>query len=537
MSFLTGGSGGQTSTTNSNSTSSVNYAPWYESYAKDILSRGTDLSKQPFQPYDVSKMFAPFQPAQEQAFNQVMANQTAHWPYFNAATGALNSISGLNPATAGMPFVNQAAQGPTGMQAGAPYLSMGTQTWNPQVQAQYTNPFFAGSVDFANQLATQNFLERTIPGVNAQFVKSGGGLGGKNYADYMGRTVRDFTNNMMGQNQTAMAGNFWQGANQFNQDMNRYLQAGTNLGGLANNTMGALGQLGQTAAGIQNTGVGAGINLANAYSGLGGALSNLNMQNTNALLQIGNQQQQQAQNPLTAAYQQYLQQQQYPYNQLSWLANLSSGLRIPSTQNTQSTSTQNVSSNSSPSILGSILGGASSILGMGNVSNWLGGQLSSLFGSGGGGGGAWPGGIESLPGNVYGPAPGRKRGGAIRGYASGGNVMSATGDLGDAPGGALGHANLQEEEKPKEPTAAESWARSGQDANVTAPGYRSGGAFRRYSQGGTVPVVRGVNNRAQPALSSIAKRQRPPVPMPRPSSGVLAQMAAPMIGGALSAAR
>lgn len=638
MSFLTGGGGGQTQTTNSNSTSNVNYAPWYTGYAQNLLERGQDLANQPFQPYDISKMFAPFQPAQEQAFKQIQNNQTAYYPYINSAGQMLDSVSSINPVGAGMPFINQAAQGPTGMQAGAPYLSLGTQTWNPQVQANYTNPFMAGSVDFANRLATQNFLERTIPGVNAQFVKSGGGLGGKNYADYMGRTVRDFSNNMLGQNQTAMAGNYWQGANQFNQDMNRYLNAGTNLGGLANSTMGTLGQLGQTAAGIANTGIGSGINLSTAYSGLGGALSNLSNANTNQLLQMGNLQQQQAQNPLTAAYQQYLQQQQYPYNQLSWLANLSSGLRIPSTQTTQSSSTQNVASNSSPSILGSIMGIGSMVGSIPGVGSWLGG----LFG---GGGSPSMTGFSQVPAGQYGPLAGNgittgfRHGGAVqrlatgglparnalgmRGYggtpvgalsgapapsapqrpafggmggfrmpffggygmpffgnygprqplpmlgaqppatapnltttspgsigmqpmqppttyASGGNVMSASGDLGPAPGGALGRVpamKAEEEEKPKEPTAAEAWQRSGMDAGVTAPGYRNGGAIRRYSQGGTIPVVRGVNNRARPALSAIAQRAKPPVPMPRPPSGALARVAAPMASGALSAAR
>jgi hypothetical protein len=89
---------------------------------------------------------------------------------------------------------------------------------------------------------------------------------------------------------------------------------------------------------------------------------------------------------------------------------------------------------------------------------------------------------------------------------------------------------------PAQPSAAELWARSGMDANTTA-GARRGGAIRRYSQGGTVPVVKAMNMRSKPALAMAAQNQRPPVPMPRPSSGALAQAAAPMMGGALSAVR
>lgn len=478
MSFLFGGSGGQTQTSQSNSTTNVNYAPWYEQYTKDLLQRGTDLSKQEFKPYDVSKMYAPFQPAQLQAFNQVYANQNAYQPFINAGAGALNNVAGMNPAAYGMPFVGAAAMGPTGMQAGQGFLTSGAQTWNPYTQAQYTNPFLAGSVNYAADLANQNFLEKTLPGINAQFVKSGGGLGGRNYQEFMNRALRDFNTTQAGQAQTAAANNYWQGANQFSSDMNRQLQAGSQLGGLANSTIGALGNLGQTAAGIANTGIGAGVNLANAYGNLGGQLSNLNLANTNALLQIGNQQQQQAQLPLTAQYQQFQQQQQWPYQQLMFLNQLQQGLRIPQTQTNQSYSTQTQTANQSPSILSGILGTAGAVLGLPGVSNWAGGMLGSLFGgSGGGGGGGWPGGIESLPGNVAGPAPGRKRGGHIRREA------------------------------------------------------------KRYSAGGTVPVIGAMNRRAEPALRAIAARQRPPVPMPMPSSGALSREAAPFVRGALSAAR
>ena len=500
MSFLSGifgGSGGQTQTSNTNSTSNVNYAPWYEQYTQDLLNRGTELSKTPFQPYDISKMYAPFQPAQLQAFNQVGQNQTAYYPYINSAGQMLNSVSGISPYNAGMPYINQAGQSPNGMQAGAGYLSAGTQTWNPQTQANYGNPFLAGSVDFANQLATQNFLERTIPGVNAQFVKSGGGLGGKNYADYMGRTVRDFSNNMLGQNQTAMAGNYWNSANQFNQDMNRYLQAGTNLGGLANNTMGALGNLGQQAAGVANTGVGAGINMSNAYSGLGGALSNLNLTNSNALLQVGNQQQQQAQLPLTAAYQQYQQGIQFPYQQLSFLNQLQQGLRIPSTQQTQSTQTQNVSSNSSPSPLGGILGTIGSAMSIPGVSDWVGGLFKG-----------------NLGGGTVTASPTPNMGG----------VTGATWTPGTGPG-----------------TGYQFPPGSGGFGNGPLTAKRGGHirreAKRNYSAGGTVPVIAATNRRAEPALRSLAARQRPPVPMPTPSSGALSREAAPFLRGALSTAR
>lgn len=641
MSFLGnlfGGSGGQTQTSSTNSTTNVNYAPWYESYAQDLLSRGQALSKTPFQPYDIGQMYAPFQPAQQQAFNQVYQNQNAYQPYIGAGTGALNRVSGYDPYQSGMPFIQSAAMMPTGYQAGAPYMRSAAQTWNPYTQAQYTNPFLSGSVNYANDLARQNFLEKTLPGANAQFVKSGGGLGGRNYADYMARALRDFNNASIGQAQTAAANNYWQGAGQFNQDLNRQLQVGQGLGNLATGSQGTLGNLGQTAANITGGAVNTGTGIASAFGNLGNQLSGLNIGNTNALLQIGNQQQQQAQNPLTAAYQQYQQGVQFPYNQLSWLSNLSSGLRIPSTQTQQGTSTQTQSASNSPSILGGILGAASLASGIPGVGEALGGMTSSLgngisnlfsgFQWNGMPGSSMMGDLTNQANQQLATGNGRvwQRGGHIRSYASGGDVrpardargmrgyggapvaapstesfgmsrmpmgmlrgMGRYGGMSAVPGyrisapmsyGALqapmpslyqylapfsgvqyapgqmtgGTGALPTNTAPAPaaapaaapvaqttpaaptPSAAELWARSGMDANTTA-GYRKGGAIRRYSQGGTVPVVKAMNAKSKPALAMAAQNAPPPVPMPRPPSGALARAAAPMTGGALSAVR
>jgi hypothetical protein len=123
---------------------------------------------------------------------------------------------------------------------------------------------------------------------------------------------------------------------QFNADQARQLQAqqanigqqqfGANLGlqglQLANQAAGTLGTLGQNQY-AQETG-------------------NINLQN-----QLGTQQQQQQQNVLNQQYQDFLTQKQTPYNQLSFMQSMLSGLPI-------SSSTQNVYSN--PSMLSQVAG-------------------------------------------------------------------------------------------------------------------------------------------------------------------------------------
>jgi hypothetical protein len=467
MGFLFGGNGGQTSSSNSNSTASTNYTPQYNDYVNNILSTAQGLGNTPFPAYDISKMFAPFQPDQTQAFNQVENNQNAYQPYIQSATGALNNVSGYNPVSAGMPYINQAGAGPTPYQAGSGNLSQSAQGWNnPYTQASYTNPFLANSVGYANQLASDNFLQKTMPGINNEFIASGGGFGSNQYGTTGDRAIKQFSDAMTGQSQTAAATNYWNGANQFNSDQSRMANAGTGLGSLAGSTMSGLGNLGQTAANITSGGVNTGAGLANAYSNLGGALSNLNLTNSNALLQVGNQQQQQAQQPLTAAYQQFQQGVQWPFQMVNFMNAAQRGLQIPTTQNTSSNSTNTQSSNSSPSALGGILGGLGSIMSIPGVASWTGGQLSDLFKGSGGGTSSVLGGTSSNP-------------------------------FGSAAQGAANTFGAAQNQNPY-------MARGG---HVSGALRRQPSQARRFAAGGFAPAVRGMNHQAQPALRAIRAKQ------------------------------
>jgi hypothetical protein len=124
-------------------------------------------------------------------------------------------------------------------------------------------------------------------------------------------------------NQAQNAAQYGLAANQLNANQQQF---GANLGlqGLqtANQAAGTLGNLGQ-----------------NQYAQTTG---NINLQN-----QLGTQQQQQQQNVLNQQYQDFLNQKQNPYTQLSYMQSLMSGLPMTST-------TQNVYSN--PSMLSQVAG-------------------------------------------------------------------------------------------------------------------------------------------------------------------------------------
>jgi uncharacterized membrane protein YdfJ with MMPL/SSD domain len=88
MGFLFQGSGGtqQAQQQNASSNQSTTQSPEYMQYVNQILQQAQGLGQTPYQGYDVSKMFAPFTDAQNQAFGQIQQNASgAYQPYYNAA--------------------------------------------------------------------------------------------------------------------------------------------------------------------------------------------------------------------------------------------------------------------------------------------------------------------------------------------------------------------------------------------------------------------------------------------------------------------
>lgn len=583
MGFLFGGSGGtssnQSSSGSSSTTTSTDYTPQYDAYVNNILSKAQALGNTPFPAYDISKLFAPFQPAQNQAFTEVGANQNVYQPYTSAASGVLSNVSGLNPYTQGIPFINQAATIPNAYAAGAPYVQAGSQTWNPTTQANYMNPYLSGALSYANQLTAQNFNEQVLPSIQNAATAGGGQLGNARYMEFLNRATRDYSNAVLGQNNTAASGNYWNAAGQFNADQARLQQAGTNLGALSTSGIGAQGALGTQAAGITSGAVQTGTGLAGAYSNLGGALSNLGLTNANALLQVGNQQQQQAQNPLTAQYNQFQQAAQWPFQLVNFMNSAQRGLQIPSTTSSQSNYNQNTtgygSSGSSPSILGGVLGGigAAASLGSGlgglsgagglfsgtsllgaqgpifgaslyNAGNWPtqapnygGNPVYSIYRRGGsvGGRGYLRGGRvarRAMGGPSFGPIVQprgvtpweryQKRDGATRKFAEGGE----TPDMLELP--FLLNPGVFDVSTTRDPAARgrlRDWAHENtSDYMRVNPQpwerwHKRGGAIRGFSAGGLAPVVRGVNRDMMPALRAIHGKQGAPGIQPQPAMG------------------
>lgn len=259
-------------------------------YVERMLGKSealTDINQNPYQTYGGDRI-AEFSPLQKQAFQNV-ANQTT-----SSQLGGATQLAGA----AGL-----GALGTAGRMGGAgmDYMRMAT---NPMATQAFMNPYLQASL--APQLAEiQRQGTIAAQGLKGQSVAQGA-FGGNRAALQQAENQR----NVLNAQQQAIG----QGYNTAFQNAQQAQQFGANLGlqglqgalqgyGQAGAAAGTLGQLGQTEFGQQQA-----INAAQQ--------------------QVGTVQQAQQQQQLDQAYQDFLKQQNYPYQQLAFMSDMLRGLPL-----------------------------------------------------------------------------------------------------------------------------------------------------------------------------------------------------------------
>ena len=275
--FGGGGGGGPTQST----TYQTNIPEYAEPYASEVFGKAqalTDTSQNPFPQYGGERT-AGFSPLQQQAFQGI---QRLGPSALNAPAAGMTGMAGLG-----------------GMGAGQQYQQMAT---DPGAIAAYMSPYMQNVVDYQKTQAIKDYA-RQLPGMQATATNVGG-LGGTRRAIVESEAQRNLQNQL--------AGIQAQGTQSAFDTARQAQQYGANLGlqglGLAGQMGAQLGQIGQTAFGQD--------------------LSALQAQQ-----QAGALQQQREQTQLDAAYQQFLAQKQYPYQQLGFMSDILRG--IPATTSAQ----------------------------------------------------------------------------------------------------------------------------------------------------------------------------------------------------------
>jgi hypothetical protein len=320
-----GGGGSQPSNTTSTTTQTTELPEWARGYAKDALAKGqalTDVNQNPYQTYSNPRI-AGFSPMQQQSMQNAANMQVA--PQIGQGTAAATG-AGLG----GFDVAGQAT----------------TQGFQNQMGG-YMNPYM--NQILAPQLAEANRNYDIGATKQQSAATQAGAFGGSREAIMAAENER---NRNTGLNQIYGQGlntAYTNAQNQYNQNLQNQL-AGY---GMANQAAGQLGQLGQQQY-QQNMGINT---LQNQYGG---------------------QQQALQQQGLSQAYQDFLNQQNYPYKQLGFMSDLIRGLPLGQ-QSTASIYTPPPSTAQNISSLG--LGA----YGIGQLFKAEGGTVKSMAGGGLGG--------------------------------------------------------------------------------------------------------------------------------------------------------
>lgn len=290
-----GGGGGQSS---SGTTTQISELPeWAKGYAKDTLAKAgalTDISQNPYKAYGGNRI-AGFSPLQQQAQQQAAGMQTS-------------GLTGLGGQLAGAATMGAlgAQYDPTQFQA---------DKFGGESAQQYMSPYMQNVVDIQQREAQR---QGDIAGTQlaGQATKSGA-FGGGRQAIMQAEAARNLATQKGDIQARGLQSSYEQAQNQFNADQARRMQAqqlqeqskqygaGYGMQGLQTALQGA-GQLGTL--GGQQFAQGMDINkLQNAYGG---------------------QQQALEQQGLSQAYQDFQNQQNYPYKQLGFMSDMIRGLPL-----------------------------------------------------------------------------------------------------------------------------------------------------------------------------------------------------------------
>ena len=293
--MMDGGGGGGGGGSSTGTQTQISELPeWARSYAKNTLEKTAALTDQPYQTYNAPRI-AGFSPLQQQSQQDAAGMQT------NAGTGMGMGIAGA----AALGGLNQDYDG----------MQMRSQNFGNRSAQQYMSPYVQQALAPQMQQIQRTGEQQKLG--NAGQATQAGAFGGSRFG--IQNAMTDF-NTQQAQSQaygTGMNNAYNNAQTQFNADQARNMQAqqanigqqqfGANLGlqGLNTALQGA-GQLG--ALGGQQFQQGMDINkLQNAYGG---------------------QQQALQQQGLSQAYQDFQNQQNYPYKQLGFMSDMIRGLPL-----------------------------------------------------------------------------------------------------------------------------------------------------------------------------------------------------------------
>jgi hypothetical protein len=270
-----------------------------------VNSQAESTASQPFQTYS-GQFVAPTTQTQNAGIAGTTAAANEAQPYIGAAT---NTLGATQANTTG---VNNAATGLAAASAGP----VNAQPLTGQQINSYLSPYLGDVLGSTEGIQEQENAQQQTGALGTAI--SSGAFGG----DRTGIAAANLEQQQDLANSSVISGIANQGY--VNAQGVAQQQQGVNLGAAQANRA-ALGTAGSELASIGSTAYGEGSNTASELAGLGTTGQTAGLQGASAELQAGTVQQQTQQAQDTAEYNQFLQQQSYPFQVDQFLANIAEG--------------------------------------------------------------------------------------------------------------------------------------------------------------------------------------------------------------------
>lgn len=269
-------------------------------YTQGLLSKSNAIAAEPFQTYGGPRL-TPFNADQQGAFQLTRDMVGDYTPGINEAFGITRNTVNASPLATAAPYLNTAA---------------GTFTGN-NVNA-YMSPYIGNVVNRIGELAGRNLQEQLMPAIGDQFIKAGQ-YGSSTMQQTVGRALRDVQESALAEQNKALAQGYNTAGQLFGQDMSRIGGIGQTMGNLTSQ-----GVRDQLAAGQQ----------MGQLSNLG---QNMSLRDAAALEAVGQTQQALDQKNLDVAYQDFLEQREYPKSQAGFLSSMLRGIPYGTSSSTSQT--------------------------------------------------------------------------------------------------------------------------------------------------------------------------------------------------------
>ena len=249
---------------------------WLSDYTQGLISKANAIAAEPYQAYGGPRI-TDFTPEEEQGFDIARGTVGAYKPYLGMAGDVLGG--GLSQA-----------QG---------YLGEGTGGF-PGAVDEYMDPFIGHVLDRQGALAQRQFSEQTLPELQSAFTRAGH-FGSDRMMDLAGRATRDFGENLTAQQLATLSAGYGQAGELYGADAARNIQAA-----------GVAGELG--------------VEGARGFGALGEMATRMGYGDAAAMEAIGRTIGGKDQQSLDLAYQDWMQQRDYPRSTIDWMGSVVRGM-------------------------------------------------------------------------------------------------------------------------------------------------------------------------------------------------------------------